>query len=178
MANEEPITCECGAVLWRPEGLPDAPLLVEHVAGEADRVRCPRCNAVLFKKLPRPQQDWLRKTGTLAGEGVGKALNPMPEYIYITLVASAAAYDELKAKLVGSDQQARIFTHEGVEHLDYNEIPLKAESNGGDVSTGTWNQLKGKFNDAGLFDRIYREGDDPEGPELLDMSGTALRRET
>jgi hypothetical protein len=100
----------------------------------------------------------------------------MPEYIYITLIIAATAYDELKAKLVNANLEARVFEHESIEHLDYNELPLKMVSSGGDVSTGTWNQLKGKFLDAGLLDRVYRENDDPEGPELLDMSGTALKR--
>lgn len=59
MIAPEPVTCACGAVLWRPDGLPDAPLVVERAAGEPDRVRCPKCNAVVFKKLPT-REDWLR----------------------------------------------------------------------------------------------------------------------
>lgn len=58
--NDHPVTCECGAVLWRPGGLPDAPLVVEHVEGEPNRVRCPVCMAVVFKTLPLPL-DWLGK---------------------------------------------------------------------------------------------------------------------
>jgi hypothetical protein len=97
----------------------------------------------------------------------------MPEHIYITLELSNGAYAELKAKLIAASLEARIFEHESNEHLDYDALPLKSVPLGGDVTQDTCNEIKAKFVTAGLYDRVYHE--EEEGPELVDMSGTAVK---
>jgi hypothetical protein len=103
---------------------------------------------------------------------------PLPHHTYVTLELTPTAHAELRAKLVSANQEDRIFTHANAEHLDYNEIPLKSASQGGDVSDATCEEVKAAFLAAHppLLDRMYFEGDgNPENASVVDMSGTAIK---
>lgn len=104
----------------------------------------------------------------------------LPAHTEIILEVPGNAFDELQQKLVTNGLTDRVFDHEGATYLDYNELPIKKQTDGGDVSAGTWNQTLAAFVTQGLYDRWYWDPEETEtepGARVVDMSATAVKQQ-
>lgn len=103
----------------------------------------------------------------------------LPAHIEIVLELSGNAFDELQQKLVTDGLTERILEHEGQTHLDFDALRLKKQTEGGDLTAGTWNQTLAAFVTLGVYDRWSWDPEETEtdpGARVVNMDATAVKR--